>query len=381
MKIQNIVLHNYRNYRELLLPLGQNINIFTGFNAQGKTNIIEAVHFASIGISHRTRNESDLILWKSNDANINIEFSRMNISSRLKITLKKNTRKQIELNGENIKQRELPGVLTMILFSPEDLLLIKGSPLLRRRFLDIELSQVSLVYYNELVQYNKILSQRNSLLKKIKEHTVPMEMLDMWDEQFAKVASFIVDKRLKGVNSLNKLAHDIHKWISKEQEDLAIKYVIHKQSANLLTDVNCDSLYEWYKSSLIKYREYDVFRGTTSIGPHRDDISFCINDVDLKSFGSQGQQRSSVLSLKLAELLFLKNETGEYPVLLLDDVMSELDANRRSSLLSFLQEKNIQTLITATDKSLFIDENLDKDKKCIKNEKKKFITVEKGLIT
>ncbi len=381
MKIQNIVLHNYRNYHKLSLSLGENINIFTGFNAQGKTNIIEAVHFASIGISHRTRNESDLILWKNNEANINIEFSRMKISSRLKITLKKNTRKQIELNGENIKQRELPGVLTMILFSPEDLLLIKGSPLLRRRFLDIELSQVSLVYYNELVQYNKILSQRNSLLKKIKEHIAPMEMLDMWDEQFAKVASFIVDKRLNGINSLNELAHDIHLWISKEQEDLAIKYVIHKQGANLSTDMNGDTLYEWYKSSLIKYREYDIFRGTTSIGPHRDDISFYINDVDLKSFGSQGQQRSSVLSLKLAELLFLKKETGEYPVLLLDDVMSELDGNRRNNLLSFLQEKNIQTLITATDKSLFIDKDLNKDTKYVEDEKNKFFTVENGHIS
>lgn len=337
------------------MDLSPNINIFIGYNAQGKTNIIEAVHFAAIGISHRTRNDSDLIYWQQNETNINIKFSKMSIISELKILLKKNQRKQLFFNGENIKQKELPGLLTMILFSPEDLMLVKGSPVQRRRFLDIELSQMSLLYYNQLVQYNKILLQRNNLLKKIKENSNLINMLDMWDEQFAKSAAFIVDKRLKNADKLNKIAQYIHANISGNNEKLDIKYSISKNNINLSTDTGYKQLYDGYCENLKKYRKNDIFKGSTSIGPHRDDIYFFINDIDLKSFGSQGQQRSAVLSLKLAELELLKNETGEYPVLLLDDVMSELDNKRRSSLLDFLQKKNIQTLITATDKSLFND--------------------------
>ena len=373
MDIKNIYLHNYRNYQELNLNLSPNINIFTGFNAQGKTNIIEAIHFASIGISHRTRTENDLIYWNNNQANIQIKFSKMDIISTLKFNLNKQRTKEINLNGETIKQRELPGLLTMVLFSPEDLMLIKGSPLLRRRFLDIELSQVGSIYYNELVKYNKLLFQRNTLLKKIRENNSDRELLDIWDNQFAKCAGFITEKRLKGIYDLNNLIKDIHKWITQGTEDLNIKYIIHKQNNNLSTDSvqNYDGKYleKWYLDNLKKYQNSDIFRGTTSIGPHRDDISFFINDIDLKSFGSQGQQRSCVLSLKLAEMEFLKQETGEYPVLLLDDVMSELDTKRRQNLLALLQEKNIQTLITATDRELFND-----------NIKNKFFTVNHGNV-
>lgn len=367
MNIENIFLHNYRNYCELNLHLSPNINIFTGFNAQGKTNIIEAVHFSAIGISHRTRSEADLIHWENTEANIQIKFAKMQIQSLLKFYLKKNTRKEINLNGESIKQRELLGALTMVLFSPEDLMLIKGSPLMRRRFLDIELSQVSLVYYSELVKYNKLLTQRNNLLKKIKENISLVDMLDMWDAQFAKSAAFITEKRLQGITKLNKLANQAHSWIAGGSEDLQIKYLIHRANATLSTDcqnfedkIDYTYLLNWYNEALLKHRNNDIFRGTTGIGPHRDDIGFSINNIDLKSFGSQGQQRSSVLSLKLAELEFLRNETGEYPVLLLDDVMSELDSKRRGSLLEFLQKNNIQTLITATDRDLFTDDKKNK---------------------
>lgn len=355
MKIDLLTLYNYRNYNNLNLKLSSNINIFTGFNAQGKTNIIEAIYFSSLGISHRTRTEGDLILWGKDEASINVKFSKRDINSILKIILKKNKRKELNFNGEIIKQKDLPGLLTMILFSPEDLMLIKGPPLQRRRFLDIELSQISLLYYNQLVQYNKILLQRNNLLKKIKENNKLINMLDMWDEQLAKSAAFIVDKRLKNVDKLNKLAQYTHAYISGDKERLEIKYNMCKNNINLSVDIKYNQLYDWYINNLKKYRKNDIFKGSTSIGPHRDDIYFFINDIDLKSFGSQGQQRSAVLSLKLAELELLKNETGEYPVLLLDDVMSELDNNRRNSLLEFLQKKNIQTLITATDKSLFDD--------------------------
>lgn len=368
MNINTLILYNYRNYKQLNLTLSPNINIFTGYNAQGKTNIIEAIHLASIGISHRTRNETDLILWGCDKSYINIFFAKQNIISNLKISLKKNARKELNLNGENIKQKDLPGLLTMILFSPEDLMLIKGTPQIRRRFIDIELSQISSLYYNGLVQYNKILLQRNNLLKKIRDNNKLIDLLDMWDEQLSKTAAFIVEKRLKGIEKLSTLANKTHNWISKNKENLQVVYNLYNNQGEIKKDLN--SLYLFYQETLKKYRNKDIFRGSTSVGPHRDDIDFYINDVSLKSFGSQGQQRSSILSLKLAELEFLKNETGEYPILLLDDVMSELDINRRENLLSLLQEKNIQTLITATDVSLF---NI--------HPKNKFFNVNKGIIS
>lgn len=368
MKIDLLTLYNYRNYNNLNLKLSSNINIFTGFNAQGKTNIIEAIYFSSLGISHRTRTEGDLILWGKDEASINVKFSKRDINSILKIILKKNKRKELNFNGEIIKQKDLPGLLTMILFSPEDLMLIKGSPLLRRRFIDIELSQISRIYYNELVQYNRLLLQRNNLLKKIRENKKLIPMLDTWDEQIAKAAAFIVEKRLRGIKKLSKLAQEIHYEISQKMEILDIRYNIHNYKNEALNSF--DDLFNFYIQALSKYRDNDIYRGSTSVGPHRDDIDFFINDISLKSFGSQGQQRSSVLSLKLAELEFLKLETGEYPILLLDDVMSELDTRRRDNLLSLLQDNNVQTLITATDINLFNS-----------HPKNKFFKVEKGIVS
>lgn len=372
MNIQVLNLYNYRNYKQLNLTLFPNINIFTGFNAQGKTNIIEAIHLASLGISHRTRIDKDLILWGNKKASINIKFTRKDILSQINIKLDKVARKELIYNGDNIKQKELPGLLTMVLFSPEDLMLIKGAPLQRRRFLDIELSQVSSRYYNELVQYNRLLQQRNNLLKKIREDNKLVDMLDMWDEQFAKVAAFIVKMRLRGMKKIAEIAKIVHQEISQQKEILNVQYDLYNFDKNLVNVEipTLEELYNFYRVTLNKYRNKDIFRGSTSVGPHRDDIDFYINNISLKSFGSQGQQRSSVLSLKLAELEFLKGETGEYPILLLDDVMSELDVLRRENLLMLLQEKNIQTLITATDKDLFTT-----------NPKNHFFQVENGNVT
>ena len=193
-------------------------------------------------------------------------------------------------------------------------------------------------------------------------------MLDTWDEQIAKTAAFIVEKRLRGIEKLSKLAQKIHYEISQKMEILNIRYNIHNYKNETLNSF--DDLFDFYIQALNKYRDNDIYRGSTSIGPHRDDIDFFINDISLKSFGSQGQQRSSVLSLKLAELEFLKLETGEYPILLLDDVMSELDTRRRDNLLSLLQDNNVQTLITATDINLF---NF--------HPKNKFFKVEKGIVS
>ena len=360
MKIDLLTLYNYRNYNNLNLKLSSNINIFTGFNAQGKTNIIEAIYFSSLGISHRTRTEGDLILWGKDEASINVKFSKRDINSILKIILKKNKRKELNFNGEIIKQKDLPGLLTMILFSPEDLMLIKGSPLLRRRFIDIELSQISRIYYNELVQYNRLLLQRNNLLKKIRENKKLIPMLDTWDEQIAKTAAFIVEKRLKGIEKLSKLAQKIHYEISQKMEVLNIRYNIHNYKNETLNSF--DDLFNFYIQVLSKYRDNDIYRGSTSIGPHRDDIDFFINDISLKSFGSQGQQRSSVLSLKLAELEFLRLETGEYPILFLGwelnkfisvaviNVCTLLSCNKDNKL-SLLRVSN--SLITSSNNKFF----------------------------
>ncbi|MBB5336936.1 DNA replication/repair protein RecF [Pectinatus brassicae] len=349
MNIGSIFLRNFRNYKELKLNLSPSLNIFIGNNAQGKTNIIESIYYAALGTSYRIKNDNDLINWQDNEAFINIDFTRLDIDNNIKFHLNKLKRRQILLNGDNIRQKDLPGTLTTVLFSPEDLLIIKGAPALRRRFLDIELSQTNLSYYNNLVKFNKIIVQRNNLLKKIREHKQKAEMLDMWDAQLIPAASFIWEKRWEAVKKISSFAAVMQDNISNNQEKLLIKYKIFA-----FEDIaNVSGIEEAYKDKLYANRFNDIRRGATGIGPHHDDLELFVNNINLKNFGSQGQQRTAVLSLKLAELEYIKDTLGQYPVLLLDDVMSELDINRREKMVLFFRDKNIQTFITATDKDMF----------------------------
>lgn len=347
MKVNKIILGNFRNYINLTLTFTNSINIFIGENAQGKTNILEAIYYAAMGHSHRTNTDAELIRWQQDSASISIIFSRLNIESSLLFKFNSNQKKEIIVNNYTIKPKELIGLLNVVLFSPEDLMLIKGMPNMRRRFLDIEISQVSPAYYQQLSKYNRIVAQRNTLLKKIRENKEQPDMLDAWDEQLAIVGSQIVKKRQIAVKKLAMLANLMHRKITDNKENLTVIY--HKHG---IDGKDLDSLASEYSRKLVELRQNDIWRGSTSVGPHRDDLILSVNGINLRTYGSQGQQRTGVLALKLAELEFIKSETGEYPVLLLDDVMSELDASRREHLIAFIQDR-IQTFITATEEKYF----------------------------
>ena len=358
MHIEKIFLKNYRNFDELNLNPEVAINIFLGQNAQGKTNILESIHFASLGKS-RAAKDFELVRQGENFALIKINFFKADISHELAIEISADRKKRkVLLDGNSIKFREIVGKLNSVMFSPEDLFMFKNSPAVRRKFLDSEISQASPIYFKNLVTYNRLVDQRNNLLKKIREGFASPADLDLWTEQLANSAAKITVKRLQSIDKLNFLADDAQKKISSQSENLSINYDFHG-----LLDLNpaelkkiCrqeNELATWYHETLKARKFFDIKRGSTSLGPHLDDLQFFINERELKLYGSQGQLRTAALSLKLSELKFLKIETGEYPILLLDDVMSELDFFRREQLLKFLRQEKIQTLITATEKAYF----------------------------
>lgn len=350
MHISKIFLKNYRNFDELNLNFEVAINIFFGKNAQGKTNILESIYFSTIGKSRATK-DFELVRVGKNFLQIRLEFFKANISHTLAIELlpeQKNRR--VFLDGNPIKFREIVGKLNSVMFSPEDLFLFKNSPSIRRKFLDSEISQASPIYFQNLLSYNRIVEQRNNLLKKIREGLAKENTLDLWTEQIANFAAKIVLQRISAVEKLNFLANNAQKKISSQAEKLLIKYDLHGLKK---TSTDEKILTEIYRENLSAKKFLEIKRGATLIGPHLDDLKFFLNDRELKIFGSQGQLRTAALALKLAELNFLREETGEYPILLLDDVMSELDFVRREQLLKFLSEEKIQTLITATDAAYF----------------------------
>ena len=392
MQVTALHLKNFRNYADLTLALSSGINIFLGANAQGKTNILEAICYASLGRSHRTHQDSDLIRFSEPAGILQLAFSRRDVPSRIDIQLPRKGRRKLVLNGQSIRPKDLVGSLNTVLFSPEDLFLIKGAPAGRRHFLDSEISQASPAYYHELLTYNRLLQQRNTLLKRIREHHASPALLAPWDPQLARSAAKITKKRQEAVKKLHMLANLMQRKISGSKENLSLTYEIHGLERNdsiferqretirnplsrsvdsvgspLPPDTKKTSTIEqpptsnqvtsplesWYNKRLEERHELDILRGVTSVGPHRDDLAMAVNGIDLRAYGSQGQQRTGALALKLAELEFLRSETGEYPILLLDDVMSELDASRREALLAFLQREHIQTIITATDAAYF----------------------------
>ncbi len=348
MRVHSVRLRDYRNYQELELSLDGGVHIFLGQNAQGKTNILEAVSYASLGHSHRTRTDSDLIRWEKDAASLQLTLERMDVSQEIGFEFYRDKKRRILWNGHPIPTKELVGKLNTVLFSPDDLLLIKGAPSERRRFLDTEISQADPAYYREILSYARIMSQRNSLLKRIRERSSKREMLEPWNQQLAETAARVAGKRIEAVRKLHMLANLMQRRISDNEENLSITYEMHGSDEKMTND-----LFSWYNKKLEETQETDILRGSTGIGPHRDDLVLSVNGVDLRSFGSQGQQRTGALALKLSELEFLRSETGEYPVLLLDDVMSELDALRRRQLLRFIEKEHIQTLITATDPAYF----------------------------
>lgn len=348
MNIQSVRLHRFRNYKQEEISFPKSIVVLYGKNGQGKTNLLEALYVGGIGKSYRGIADADLIQWDSSDASIIIDFFRNGVSQQVKIILSKLAKKELWINETKVPQRELVGTLNEVLFSPEDLQLIKGSPSLRRRFMDMEISQVNPAYYKELLQYNRAVSQRNLLLKKMK-YEGPFS-IEEWDHQIAVFADSIVKKRLAALHKISFLSGVIHRRLTGGSEKLSLSYVQPYNTVHDATQDRCDA--SWYYHLLQEHLPEDMHRMSTSVGPHRDDLTFAADGADLKKFGSQGQQRTAVLALKLSELEYVKSETGEYPVLLLDDVMSELDASRREALLEFVRER-IQTFITTTEPTIF----------------------------
>lgn len=336
MRIRSIRLMNFRNYDQLNIELGKDVNVFQGENAQGKTNILESIYYCAFGRSHRTSKLKDLIQWDSKNANIQVYIEKDRLDKTIDINLLSDGRKSISINKVKLtKIGDLLGVLNVVMFSPEDLKIVKESPGLRRRFLDMEISQLDKRYYNSLVAYNKVLAERNALLK---SRRIDRNILEIYDLKLCEEAAYIAKQRVNYVNLLNTYGKSIHQEITTQKEE--IRYV-YKSSFSL--DGN---LKENLKKELIRKRETDIERGTTSAGIHRDDFTILINNVDAKDFGSQGQQRTAVLTMKFSSLEIIKKIKGEYPILLLDDVLSELDLSRKKFILKSIE--NIQTVITCT---------------------------------
>ena len=358
MQITELTLRSYRSYETLHLAFDPGVQIFLGANAQGKTNIIEALYYAAFGRSHRTSSDAELIRVGADGAHIGLSFRRHDVPGELSFTFARGARRRITYAGESLRQRDLVGLLPMVLFSPEDLFLVKGAPALRRRYLDAELSQASPAYYGELLRYTRILKQRNAVLKDIRERLAAPDDLLPWDAQLARSAAYIVTRRIAAVAQLGALSARVQAVLAAGEE-LALAYEIAGAGAeDFAEDDMTESLHVWYNKMLCEGRARDIARAATGVGPHLDDLVLRVGGMSLRSYGSQGQQRTGALALKLAELFYLQENIGEAPILLLDDVMSELDADRRRALLDFIRHEHIQTFITATDAAYFPAERM-----------------------
>lgn len=355
MKINKIYAVNFRNYGACNLDFSSMINVFYGQNAQGKTNILEAIFYSAFGMSHRTFTEEDLLKLGCKEMAVGVEYD--SFSGLHEIKIKKfqqlgRNKKEIFLDGAKVKPKEHYGSLNAVMFSPEDLQLVKGEPSLRRRFFDMQIAQTDPIYYDLLVKYNRVVQQRNKLLKEIRDNEGSSTQLQPWNKEFIALATAIAKKRQLALEKLKVIAGEIYASITGNKEILTIKYELKANNGELIYPENDFEDWEiFYTQKLAERERIDILRGNTGIGPHRDDIVLLLNDMSLKSFGSQGQQRSGALALKLSQLEYVRREIGEFPILLLDDVMSELDNSRRAQLLMFIDGK-VQTFITVNDREL-----------------------------
>ena len=341
MEITCVKVNNFRNYANQIAYFSPKTNLLVGNNAQGKTNLIEAIYFCSIGKSPRVSNEKDLINYSSQKAKIECELNSNGGGKKIEIILNKNSKKIVKINQINIlKISSLLGTLKCVFFSPDELKLIKETPEDRRKFLNTDISQLSKRYFNSLIKYNKILQERNNLLKNSKDQNVVKQTIDIWNEQLSLEGAFIIKERLKYVERIKKHINNIHSYLTNNAENLEILYQNYK-----IEDIN--DIQSQLKFQLENSFERDFRFGYTTVGPHRDDLKFFINGQEVKNFASQGQQRTVALSIKLSEVEIFKEVMNEYPVLLLDDVLSELDESRKKRLFDLI--KNYQTIITTTN--------------------------------
>lgn len=350
MYIKNLKLKDYRNYKSLDLDFSKNINIIFGDNAQGKTNILEAIFLCASGKSHRTQKFFELIRMGEEKNNIELNLSKNENNIKINMQFDKHEKRNLSINDIKIKKiGNLMGNLIAVFFSPDELKIIKGSPTERRRFLDITISQFKPRYFYALQQYNKVITQRNILLKELFEKRDLIDTLDVWDIQLASIGSYIIKSRIDFIKQLNSMANKKHVLLTDNIEDLKIDY---EPSFPIQLDLSKDEIEKDFYSKLKSYRNTDIKRGLTTVGPQRDDFLVTINNKDLKLYGSQGQQRTAVLSMKLAKIDIIYQDTGMYPILLLDDVFSELDSKRQKCLLEVLE--NVQTFITCTSENINI---------------------------
>ncbi len=341
MFVKDIKLKNFRNYEDLDIQLSPTINIFTGLNAQGKTNLLESIFITSIGKSFRSKSDKDTIKFDKDFAYIKLQVSNEGVTDKIEMRIDKNGKKSILINGLSIKKHsELMGISLIVSFSPDDLAILKNSPAERRRFVDVELCQLSNVYYYNLKQYNAILKQRNTLLKAVKHDPKQRESIFVWDMQLVEYGCKIIEARDSFIGEIAVLAKKIHADITNGKEDLEVVYKPNVTKENFL-------------QKLEKSIDRDSLTGSTSYGVHKDDINFFINGVDVRLFGSQGQQRTTALSLKLAEIDLIKESKNREPILLLDDVLSELDKERQGFLIDKIND--IQVILTCTGVDDFID--------------------------
>jgi DNA replication and repair protein RecF len=343
--IQNLELTSYRNYERAELQFENKVNVIIGENAQGKTNLMEAIYVLSMAKSHRTSNDKELIRWDEDYAKIEGRVMKRNGDIPMQLVISKKGKKGKVNHIEQQKLSQYVGALNTIMFAPEDLNLVKGSPQVRRRFLDMEIGQVSAVYLYDLSLYQKILSQRNHFLKQLQSRKqTDRTMLDVLTDQLIEAAAKVVAKRLQFTAQLEKWAQPIHSGISRGLEELTLKY---HTALDVSDPKDLSKIGNGYQESFSKLKEKEIERGVTLFGPHRDDVLFYVNGRDVQTYGSQGQQRTTALSLKLAEIDLIHEEIGEYPILLLDDVLSELDDYRQSHLLHTIQGR-VQTFVTTT---------------------------------
>lgn len=341
MYIKSLELKNYRNYESLSMNFDSGTNILYGDNAQGKTNILEAVYLCSTTKSHRGSKDREMIRFGQEEAHIRMQVFRNGITHKLDMHLKKNRTKGIAIDGIPIrKASELFGILNIVFFSPEDLNIIKNGPSERRRFLDSEICQLSRLYLIQLMNYNKIIVQRNKLLKEISFSANLSDTLEVWDLQLVRYGRSVIRERMHFVERLNQILKDIHSSLTGGKEKIELVYEPSVSE-------------EMFESELVRNRERDLHFRQSCIGPHRDDLCVRVNGIDIRRFGSQGQQRTAALSLKLAEIYLVEQEIKDTPVLLLDDVLSELDSSRQNYLLQSIH--NIQTLITCTGLDDFVE--------------------------
>ena len=348
MYIESLALKDFRNYEKLDINFSKNINILYGDNAQGKTNILEAIYISATTKSHRNSKDKDIIRFGKDDSHIRLNLKKREVGHRIDMHLRRNQTKGVAIDGIPIRRStELFGLINIIIFSPEDLSIVKNGPGERRRFMDMEICQLSRIYYSNLLRFNKILDQRNNLLKQINFNPKNADTLDVWDEQFIDAGKAIIKERTNFIEMINGIIKEIHGSLTSDKEKIEIKYE---------PNVEIDR----FEKVLKEKRQIDLKNSITMTGPQRDDFGVFINGSDVRVYGSQGQQRTAALSLKLAEIEMVKKIINDNPILLLDDVMSELDSKRRDALLSRISD--IQTIITCTGYDDFIRQRINVDK-------------------